>query len=91
MGGETKKAVHVYSVWGNPSCGADGAIADALDVRELHVPVGAFCVNHHGEHLSHRVIDALSTAVDAGMVETGGDLVIAEALVDGVGYFRAEL
>ena len=50
-----------------------------------------FFVADHGEHEDHRVVDALDTAVGAGMVGARGDSVGAEALVEGVGEFEAEL
>ena len=37
------------------------------------------------------MIEALDVAVSAGVVRAGGDLVNAEALVEGAGKFRAEL
>ena len=46
-----------------------------------------FFVTDHGEHEGHRVIDALNTAVRAGLVEACGGFVYAEALVEGAGEF----
>ena len=50
-----------------------------------------FFVTDHGEHEGHRVIDALNTAVRAGLVEACGGFVYAEALVEGAGEFGEKL
>lgn len=53
---------------GEPCGGADEVAFGALRGRKLHFPVGSLFVDHHGEHLGHRVIDALDTAVGDWMV-----------------------
>ena len=88
--GEARKAADVYFVRGDPCSGVDGVVVCALHVWELHVPVVLQFVDHHGKHQGHRIIEALDAAVSSGMVGAGGDLVNAEALVEGAGKFRAE-
>ena len=60
-------------------------------MRKLDVPVGLMFVPAHGEHQSHRVIDAFDTAVGAGVVGADGDIHDAQAFVDDAGMLRAEL
>ena len=60
-------------------------------MRKLDVPFSLLFVPAHGEHQSHRMIDAFDTAVGAGVVGAGGDLIDAQAFVDGAGTLRAEL
>ena len=47
-------------------------------------------VPDHGEHKGHGVVDTLDTAVGARVVETGGNLIDAEAVVEGEGKFGAK-
>lgn len=54
-------------------------------MRKLYVLVGFEVIDSRGEHEGHRVINAVDTTVGAGKFESGGDLVNAEALVDGAG------
>lgn len=84
---------HVYVLrWGQPDGGANGGYIGALDVWKQDVPMGLLVVDDHGEHLGHRVLDAFDIAAGAGMAGAGGgELVDAEALIDGPGTFRAEL
>ena len=60
-------------------------------MQKLDVPVSLLFVPAHGEHQSHRVIDAFDTAVVARVVGAGGDLVDGQAFVDGAGILQAEL
>ena len=53
----------MYVDGGKPWNAADGVVVRALHVWELLVPVGLLFFDHHGEHQSHRMIDALDTAV----------------------------
>ena len=89
--GEVRKAADVYFVGGEPCSGVDGVVVCALHVWELLVPDGLLFVDHHGEHQGYRMIEALDAAVSAGVVGAGGDLVNAEALVEGAGKFRSAL
>ena len=89
--GEARKASNVYIVGGEPCSGVDGVVVCALHVWELLVPDGLLFVDHHGEHQGYRMIEALDAAVSAGVVGAGGDLVNAEALVEGAGKFRSAL
>ena len=89
--GEARKASNVYIVGGEPCSSVDGVVVCALHVWELLVPDGLLFVDHHGEHQGYRMIEALDAAVSAGVVGAGGDLVNAEALVEGAGKFRSAL
>ena len=68
----------------------DGAVVRVVGVWELNIPVRLWFVADHGEHEGYGVVDALDTAVGARVVGAGGNLIDAEAVVEGEGRFGAK-
>ena len=60
-------------------------------MRKHLVPVVLSLVSAHGEHFGHGVVDALDTAIGAGVVRAGVDLAGVKAFVDGVGEVRGKV
>lgn len=87
-GGEARKVAQVDFIGGKPCGGADGVIVDALDVRELNVPIGLSFVADHDEQYGHSVVDTLDTAVGSEVVGARGVCIDAEELVGERGRFR---
>ena len=88
---EAGEAAHVHFVGGESGCCADGVVARALGMWELNIPVSLLFVADHGELEGHGVVGTLNTAVGALVVETGGNLIDDEAVVEGEGELRAKL
>ena len=74
---------------GPGGCG-DGVVVRALGVWELNIPVRLLFVDDHDEHEGYGVVDALDTAVGARVVGAGGNLIYAEAVVEGEGKLGAK-
>ena len=89
--GEAGGAAHVHLVGGKSGGCADGVVARALDLWELNIPGSLLFVADHGEHKGQGVVDTLDTAVGALVVGSGGNLIDAEAVVEGEGKFGANL
>ena len=87
--GEGGEATHVPFVKGKSGGCADGVVVCALDVWDLNIPVGLLLVADHGEHEGHSVVGTLDTTVDARVAGADGNLVDAEAVVEGEGEFGA--
>ena len=85
------KTTHVRFVGGKAGGCADGVVVRALDVGELNIPVNVLFVAGHVEHEGHGVVDTLDTVVGARVVGAGGDLIDAEAVVEGEGTLGANL
>ena len=88
--GEAGEMIHVHFVGGKSDGCAEGVVVRALNVWELNVPVSLLFVADHGEHEGHGVVDTFDTAVGARVVGAGGNLVGAEAVVEGEGKFGAK-
>ena len=89
--GAAGEAAYLHLVGGRSGGCADGGVVRSLGVWELNTPVSLLFVADHGEHKGHVVVDTLDTAVGARVVGTGGNLIDAEALVEGEGTFGAKL
>ena len=89
--GEEGEAAHVHLVGGKSGGCADGVVVRALDVWELNIPISFLFVANHGEHKGHGVADTLDIAVGARVLGTGGNLIDAEAVVEGEGKFGEKL
>ena len=57
----------------------------------MNIPVSSLFVADHGEHKGHSVIGTLDAAVGARLVGAGGNLINAEAVVEGEGKFGEKL
>ena len=69
---------------------AEGVAVRVLGVWELISPVRLLFVADHGEHEGYGAVDAPDTAVVARVVGAGGNLIDAEAVVEGEGKFGAK-
>ena len=77
----------MHLVGGKSGGCADGVVVRALDVWELNIPASLLFIADHGEHKGHGVVGTLNTAVGERVVGTGGNLIDAEAVVEGEGKF----
>lgn len=63
---ETRNAANLEFMSVKPCGNADGVDIGDLSVKKLHVPMCLLFVYHVYGHLSHRVVDALDTALVLG-------------------------
>ena len=82
---------HVHFVGRKSGGCADGVVVRALDVWQLNIPVSLLFVADHGEHEGHGMVNTRDTAVGTRVVGTGGNLIDAEAVVEGEGEFGPKL
>ena len=60
-------------------------------MRELLIPVILELVDHHCQHLGHRVIHTLHPIIVIPVVRAGGNFLTAKKRVDGMRKLRAKL
>ena len=76
---EARKPAHVDLVG---SGSADRIVVRKFDVGELHIPVILELVDHHCQHLGHRVIHTLHSTIAIWVVGADGNFPNPKKLVD---------
>ena len=70
---------------------ADGAVVRVVGEWELNFSVRLLFVADHGVHEGYGAVDALGTAVGARVAGAGGNLIYAEAVLEGERRFIANI
>ena len=75
-------------VGSSTGCSADRIAVRKFDERELLIPVILELVDHHSQHLGHRVVHTLHPTVAIWLVGAGGNFPNPKELVGGMRSFE---
>ena len=83
--GKMRQATDVDFIRSKTGGSADRVIVSKLDMGKVYVLVVLLFIADHGEHLRHRVVDALDSAVTARVIRTRGEFADTKEFVNGEG------
>ena len=71
--GKARQETHVDFIRSKTGGGADRAVLGKVDIGKVYVPAVLFFIAYHDEHLGHRVVYPLGSAVTTGVIRTRGE------------------